>query len=556
MLEPNTILQDRYRVIRQLGRGGMGTIFEAIDERVNRSVVLKKASFDSEERRADFKREAQLLANLRHPALPKVSDHFEERGGQYLVMDFIPGNDLAELLRLLGRPFPLTDVLRWADELLKVLEYLHSYSPPILHRDIKPANLKLSRDGEIFLLDFGLAKGAAGQMPTIVPNAKSIPGYTPNYAPLEQILRADKQFAEYISIDALSIRNAEEVERILQSETTVRSDLYALGTTLYHLITNEVPCNAVRRAMYVWNGQQDPMRPAHEVNSLIPVEISNVLASATSIFVDQRPPNAAAMRAALRDASLSLKMPAGEIALSQLSQQAIDSIVELTLERLLKQVEGKVTRSEADIERLTSEMCVLGKQVSMVAQKVEELTKQKRLESMAEIDPAVVDSLTRSAVERLSATELPRIVTSIVKSELAQQETVKAVPQPAINVPAVPSPRTQSSNDPLPVPVKDQEEERFHRDARRFARLLVAEMKLYNEQKLAEGRRSRDIYQRLREYIDRSREMYNKRTKPVVSRKWDYFHEELIRTLAEGDPAGMGKGYPGEMLERTTASGA
>src|SRR6185503_8869523 len=97
----------------------------------------------------------------------KVMDYFSETDGDFLVMEFIPGHDLAELLELRGGPFPQEQVLQWADELLKVVEYLHAQRPPIIHRDIKPANLKLTKQGEIFLLDFGLAKGSAGQMPTL-----------------------------------------------------------------------------------------------------------------------------------------------------------------------------------------------------------------------------------------------------------------------------------------------------------------------------------------------------------------------------------------------------
>jgi hypothetical protein len=97
----------------------------------------------------------------------------------------------------------------------------------------------------------------------------------------------------------------------------------------------------------------------------------------------------------------------------------------------------------------------------------------------------------------------------------------------------------------LPVSVASEEERRLHNDARRFARLLVSEIKLYNEQKVAEGRSQFDLYERLREYIDRSREMYDKRVKPEVARKYDYFHQELVNTLAEGDAAKLGNAYPG-----------
>jgi hypothetical protein len=97
----------------------------------------------------------------------------------------------------------------------------------------------------------------------------------------------------------------------------------------------------------------------------------------------------------------------------------------------------------------------------------------------------------------------------------------------------------------LPITVTDEEERRAHNDARRFARLLVSEIKLYNEDKVVEGRSHGDLYGRLREYIDRSRDMYDKRVKPVVSAKYDYFHHELVNALAEGDAAKMGEKYPG-----------
>ena len=98
---------------------------------------------------------------------------------------------------------------------------------------------------------------------------------------------------------------------------------------------------------------------------------------------------------------------------------------------------------------------------------------------------------------------------------------------------------------PLPIAIDNEEERRQHNDARRFARLLVSEIKLYNEQKVTEGRAQNDLYARLREYIDRSRDMYDKRVKPEVAQKYDYFHHELVNALAEGDVAKLGNAYPG-----------
>ena len=118
MLTPDTVLQNRYRIIRQLGRGGMGAVYEAVDERLDTTVALKETLFADERLRKQFEREARLLARMHHPALPRVSDHFSEADGQFLVMQFIAGDDLSEMLTLRKGPFPPDQVLTWADQLL------------------------------------------------------------------------------------------------------------------------------------------------------------------------------------------------------------------------------------------------------------------------------------------------------------------------------------------------------------------------------------------------------------------------------------------------------
>lgn len=275
MLTPNTILQNRYRVIRQLGEGGMGAVYEAIDDRVSCVVAVKETlvANDGEARRA-FEREAALLANLRHASLPKVMDHFTEDDGQFLVMEYVPGYDLAELMEMRGTAFPLAQVMQWADELLKVLEYLHGRKPPILHRDIKPSNLKLTRQGEIFLLDFGLAKGSAGQMPTLL-TSRSVRGYTPVYAPFEQIYGKG---------------------------TDPRSDLYSLGATLYHLLTGVPPKDAPTRFDALEDEQPDPLTPIQELNPQVSPVVAAVIHRAMSVSRKGRPANATEMRRALHEA--------------------------------------------------------------------------------------------------------------------------------------------------------------------------------------------------------------------------------------------------------------
>ena len=271
MLAPETILQGRYRIVRQLGQGGMGAVYEAVDQRLDTTVALKETLFADERLRKQFEREARLLARLHHPALPRVSDHFSEGDGQFLVMQFIPGDDLSEMMTHKRGPFPADQVLTWADQLLDALDYLHTQDPQIIHRDIKPQNLKLTSRGQIILLDFGLAKGQAGDISRI-NTAASIFGYTPNYAPLEQI--------QGLGTDS-------------------RSDLYSLGATLYHLMTGVKPPDALTRAAALVNGQPDPLLKASEAYTAIAPEVDQLLAKAMAQNRDQRYSSASEMRKAL-----------------------------------------------------------------------------------------------------------------------------------------------------------------------------------------------------------------------------------------------------------------
>jgi serine/threonine protein kinase len=307
MLNPNTILQGRYRIVRQLGRGGMGAVYEAIDERLKSVVALKETLIETEEMRRAFEREASLLANLRHPVLPIVTDHFIEGDGQFLVMQMISGDNLEDLLKQRGSPFAPEEVLIWADKLLDALEYLHSRQPSIVHRDIKPSNLKLTPNGEIFLLDFGLAKGSIGQMTTLTSD-KSVLGYTPAYAPLEQIHGTG---------------------------TDHRSDLYSFGATLYHLLTGATPIDAPTRFARVEEGKPDPLRPAHDINSQVQRAASDILLQAMALSRRQRPGSAAELRQALREARQQPQPLPGERDTTLLSSNSI-SRAELPLPSIFR----------------------------------------------------------------------------------------------------------------------------------------------------------------------------------------------------------------------------
>lgn len=277
MLTEGIVLNHRYRILRVLSdQGGMGVVYQAADQSFSDdTVVIKQSRFTDQDLYKAFEREARLLYKLRHDALPRVIDYFAlPDAGQFFVMDFIPGKDLHELLEeRLKRgqgPFPVEQVLRWADCLLDALHYLHTQESPIIHRDLKPQNLKLRPDGKLFLLDFGLAKGATAGM-TVA--GSSVRGYTPHYAPLEQIRGKG---------------------------TDARSDLYSLAITLHHLLTGQIPPDAVARATETLSGNPDPLRPAHELNPQVPLPVSELLQEAAALNQNDRPASAAEMREALQ----------------------------------------------------------------------------------------------------------------------------------------------------------------------------------------------------------------------------------------------------------------
>jgi eukaryotic-like serine/threonine-protein kinase len=275
MIEPGTVLQNRYAVERQIGAGGMGAVYVATDRRFGSTVALKETFFTDATLRRAFEREARLLNRLRHPALPRVSDHFEEAEGQFLVMEYIAGEDLSQMLKERDSAgFPPRQVLTWADQLLDALDYLHTQEPPVIHRDIKPQNLKLTARDQVVLLDFGLAKGTPLQ--TRVTNTASLFGYSFNYAPIEQMQGAG---------------------------TDPRSDLYSLGATLYHLLTGTTPPDALTRATAVLDGDPDPLRPAGETAAHVPAAISEVLSRSMALSAARRFASAEEMRSALREAA-------------------------------------------------------------------------------------------------------------------------------------------------------------------------------------------------------------------------------------------------------------
>jgi serine/threonine protein kinase len=270
VLAAGAVLQARYQIVRQLGRGGMGTVYEAVDLRLGHQVAVKQTLTASQALCKQFEHEARLMASLNHPALPRVSDYFIEENCAFLIMQYIDGADLAETLARQPGPLPTRAVIAWADQLLDALIYLHTHDRQIIHRDIKPHNLKIAETGRIALLDFGLAK-SQGANREDNETSQSIFGYSPRYAPLEQIQDLG---------------------------TTPQSDIYALGATLYHLLTGVKPPDAVVRATALIRSQTDPLRSAHAINPGLGTNLSAILTRAMA----QNPADRYATAAEFRDA--------------------------------------------------------------------------------------------------------------------------------------------------------------------------------------------------------------------------------------------------------------
>ena len=227
-LEKDTLLHNRYRIIDILGQGGMGSVYRAVDENLGVQIALKENLFTTDEYARQFRLEAVILANLRHPNLPRVSDHIVLGDqGQYLVMDFIEGEDLRFRMERMGM-LTEDDAVHIGAAICDALTYLHSRKPPILHRDIKPGNVKITPDGHIFLVDFGLAKVYQNASQATTTGARAM---TPGYSPPEQYGTA---------------------------RTDPRTDIYSLGATLYAALSGIIPEDGLARAMD--NAQLTPLR--------------------------------------------------------------------------------------------------------------------------------------------------------------------------------------------------------------------------------------------------------------------------------------------------------
>lgn len=267
-LKQGEVLHERYQIRERIGQGGAGSIYLADDLRLDgRLCALKEVEYDRllplktrQEARDQFLREATILARFDHPNLPKVSDYFSSGTRDYLVMDYVPGEDLRAMMleaRRSGRFLPEDQVLGWARQLADALAYLHGQETPVVHRDIKPSNLKVTPSGILKLVDFGLVKIMVPDQEMTITVIQGLG--TALYTPLEQ----------YGSDD---------------THTDARSDIYAFGATFYQLLTNEPPVDARKRFI-----QPSSLVPPRQINPSIRPRTEQAILWAMSLHPDDRP---------------------------------------------------------------------------------------------------------------------------------------------------------------------------------------------------------------------------------------------------------------------------
>ena len=265
-LMPQSLLHGRYLILHKLAQGGQSAVYQAIDtlDRAAERAIKEMSESDlspAEREKAinGFMREARMLYTLHHDALAKVYEVFVEERRHYLVMEFVPGQNLEDEMMKAGRPLPWERVARWGMDLCDLFTYLHAQQPPVIYRDLKPPNIMLLPNGEIKLIDFGIARW-------LLPDRQDTAQLgTDGYAPPEQY----------------------------SGHSEPRSDLYALGATLYHLLTGRVPEPAPQRL----GGRQ--LTPIRTYNPAVPETLERVVQHALSLQAQDRFTSAAKMREAL-----------------------------------------------------------------------------------------------------------------------------------------------------------------------------------------------------------------------------------------------------------------
>ena len=304
------LLQEgRYRISSNPATNG--AINEAIDTVSETNVWIKEVVIrtgkvttlsQQESIRRAYADLAKRLCSIKHNRLMRTLDYFSDLGRQYLVLEAIEGDDFATLLVKNQTPFALADVLRWADQMLDGLNYLHNLSPPIIHKNIRPSNIRLAIDGNIKLTGFGLSENGEEPLTTSVIDESEEPAVL-NYSPLELIWENLDAASQKVILSSYDDRS----ERLLKQPPDARSDIYSVSATLYHLLTAKLPVDPLERSIEILDGKPDPLKSPDALNSGIPPEVAEVLMRGLQIRREHRYDSASIMRQVLKTAMVRVR---------------------------------------------------------------------------------------------------------------------------------------------------------------------------------------------------------------------------------------------------------
>jgi serine/threonine protein kinase len=447
MLSSNQVLnQGRYRIIDQFGSLDSGTLYEAYDTVSETKVVLRETvgqlgkvatATQIENFKAAFAENAKRLTEVEHPSLLKIKDFFSEIDRQYLVMESCEGSDLATLMSTQEKAPGVADILRWADQMLDGLHYLHIQNPRIIHQNINPQNARLTSNFKVKLF---VASGTQANGATNSDNAASEDS-DQAYKPLEQL---------WLGLDSASqkmIANSfgEKSEEILRQALDARTDVYSVGATVYFLLTKTEPADALARYLEILDGNDDPLQNPTELNSSVPTEVSEALMKALELKREDRFESAATMRAELAKVKIPSRLAEtrGNIA-SIVETTAVPPESRLEAERLRDEKGGM--ELEAEQKRLEDERArIERRQLELAAEKKREaeLLEARRIEERQKAEKLEAENAAAAEklwAENAAADERARAE----KLELARQQKRKTEIQK-------PSSATQSGVEKLQV---------------------------------------------------------------------------------------------------------
>ena len=460
MLTANQVLQQgRYLIIDEFTQNGINGGYKAYDTVLETNVLLQETRVDLEQVttfaqmetiKSAFANEARILTELKHESLAQVHNYFAEVNRQYLVAEHIDGEFLSELFEKNKRPFSLEKAAQIAERLLDALDYLHTGMPPIVHRSIKPQDIKLTSDGKVKLLIFGITENSGAKAKIDFTNP-TFDTANLHYLPLEQIWEGLDVASQKVVANSYDERS----RQILEQAPDARSDIYSLAATLYHMLTARRPIDALERSIEILEGNPDPLPSASQINPEIPTEISTVLTKALEIKRENRFSSAAVMRQVLQNAMSQTKVLVAEPAIESDDDDVLE--IEFAVQpRAPKRVDAETENSKGETEK--------AKQIELMKERLRKAEEQR---SLAEQRAAEAEKrLLEKETEQNTEIEMPPEAV----------HTVEILPEPSISATTLPA---ESENTPKAA-AKEAKPEEFkelfadQRKENKFARRMAA----------------------------------------------------------------------------------